>query len=110
MNELEQRALLLIAEKRKNMCISIGSFTDFLRPEWGRIDIKPITDRLTLKTGLYAHMLGCKVWVSELMAPHNISYSDLDIFDASETEKWSPQMPIEDTVEYNRIANIKIFM
>jgi len=110
MNEIEKRTILLIAENHKNMCVGIGTFADFLTPIWYNTGLNPITDVDVLKTGFYAYLLKCKIWVSKQIAPDSISFSDLDISNSSEMEKWSPQVLIKNPDEYARIINMKVFM
>ncbi len=109
MDKIEQKAILMLALTHKNICVNIGTYTDFLRPEWNAY-IQPVTDLKTIKSGLYGHLMECKVWVKKFMAPDSVSFSDLEITDPSDSEKWSPPQLIKDTEEYIRVSNIRAFL
>ena len=108
MNEVETLNVFLIAKEYKHFCISIGTFTDFLKPDWRSI-LDPTTDRKILQTGRYAKFGKCYIWVCKTMQDGFVKVSNQDIANAKEEGKWSPPVPIAHADQLERYASLKAF-
>lgn len=108
MNEIEFENIMLITRRYKHMCVSISTFTDFMKPEWmGLLD--PITQRDMLMRGLYGGIGACNIWVCKTVKPGCIKVSNHDITDAKDETKWSPLIPIMYADQMERYTNLKAF-
>jgi hypothetical protein len=109
MNEVEVLNILLITKEYKHMCISIDTFTDFLRPEWREL-IDPVTQINMLKQGLYGSLGTCNIWVCKTMESGYIKVSNQDIVNAfKDTGKWSPPVLIKHADQLERYVSLKAF-
>ena len=120
MNQKESDNLLLAIDKYKNVCISIGLFTEFLRNEpWFGL-LEPVTDKEVLMSGLYGRVGNTKIWVSkiannpELKAPaadepYCIRVSNCENVTTRKNNKaegWSPLLKLEN---FDRLNKLRAF-
>jgi hypothetical protein len=111
MNEIEEWNMRNLVEQYSNICISIDMFVDFLKPPLVNC-LDPITDRKTLQRGLYARCGGANIWVSKIVRPRCVRFSNLDIYEARKEEnKWSSEIPLAlaDVNTLDRMMKLKVF-
>lgn len=129
MNDKQKENLILALNSYKNVCISIGLFTEFLTldaDDFLNAAIDPISEKDTLMTGLYAifNNKNCSIsniYVSRLAYNTNVNepaidkdyhirVSNNDIVTADfkniNAEGWSQLIKLED---FDRINNLRSF-
>lgn len=109
MNKIEEDNFRSLIASYSNICISISTFTNLLRPPWASI-FDPITSRQILMGGRYGSVSGCNIWVCVTMSDDSIKVSNQDITDVKEG-KWSDSIPLElaSTDHLERILKLKAF-
>jgi hypothetical protein len=112
MTEEEFNNIILISQKYNNVLIHIDEFCDILRRSPPLFD--PFTQMDILKTGLYARMTKCNIWVGAKinnLTSGVICVSNVEVSNCREIDKWSPSVPLALAhPEYlARVANLKAF-
>lgn len=113
MNEIEQRNLLNLAHKYRNICINIDQFTDMLSLEnlaGVSVGFAPQVERKMLMVGNYGSLCLAKLWVAYYVPSMNVRISNENITSVKECEAmWSRSIPLEQaSTDYvERILNLK---
>ena len=99
MDDNEKLHLLMVIDIYSNICINISLFTEFLKDSYWSDLFDPITDRQTLKSGLYGYLgkKRAKCWVSRSVDENCIKVSNEDVT-GSQDACWSTNLKLKDSL------------
>lgn len=98
-SELYFNNIMLCCRRYKNISVNITDFNKILNKYAKHLDF--LTTANILSNGVYAHLLGVKVWVSPDTLINHVRVSNF------ENDHWSPNFSLDDNLE--KILEMKAF-